>query len=242
VLRAGGVTDKGRVRPINEDCFAANDSLRLCVVADGMGGHNAGEVAARLAVDAIVDCVSTAASAADAARVLRTAIYLANVQVVEASDASEELVGMGTTVVAALVAGDRLAVGHVGDSRLYVSAHGQLRQLTHDDSWTAQVLAHDPAADPAALRHHPMRNALTNVVGAGSTTDIHVVEETLSGGEVLLLCTDGVHNMLDAGRLQQLLIEDLEPAEIAANIVRAALLRGSHDNCTAVVARYIKDC
>ena len=241
MLRAGGVSDKGRVRPTNEDCFAVDDGRRLCVVADGMGGHNAGEVAARLAVDAVVADIFGAASITDAGGALRTAIHLANARVLEASAASHELAGMGTTIVAALMAGDRLAVGHVGDSRLYVSARGQLRQLTDDDSWTVRVLAREPGVDPAALRHHPLRNVLTNVVGARSTAEVHVVEETLCGGEVLLLCTDGVHDMLDARRLQQLLSEDLEPAEMAANIVRAALVQGSHDNCTAVVARYTKD-
>lgn len=256
MLRAYGVTDRGRIRPTNEDCFAVDEALCLCVVADGVGGQNAGEVASRIAVDAIVDFVAdarsehgrlaealhpfgTQPSLSDAGNLLRTAIHLANMQILEAAGTSAQCAGMGTTIVAALAIDDRLAVGHVGDSRLYLSMDGRLTQLTHDDSWMADVLAHDPAVDAAALRHHPMRNALTNVVGAHPQTDVHVVERTLIGGEVLLLSTDGVHGVLDDRRLEQLLEAGLDPADLAASVVQAALGRGSRDNCTAVVARYL---
>ena len=100
------------------------------------------------------------------------------------------------------------------------------------------MLAHDPGADLAVLQHHPMRNALTNVVGAKARTDVHVAEQALAGGELLLLSTDGVHGVLDERRLEQILREDEDPPAIARGVVRAALARGSRDNCTAVVARY----
>lgn len=262
MLRASGVSDKGRVRPTNEDCFAVNESLRLCVVADGMGGHNAGEVAARLAVDAVSDFVAgatldralgrptqhpfgTEPSLSDAGNLLRTAIHLANMQILESAGTSDRLAGMGTTIVAALVDGDCLAVGHVGDSRAYIlpgARQGRgpegdrLMRLTDDDSWMANVLAQDPGADPVALLRHPMRNALTNVVGARPRTDVHVVEERLVGGEVLLLSTDGVHGVLEDHHLRGFLGPRLDPAQMAQNVVRAALANGSRDNCTAVVA------
>jgi serine/threonine protein phosphatase PrpC len=249
VLVAFGATDKGRVRPINEDCFAIEEALGLCVIADGMGGHNAGEVAARLAVDAVVDVVKE--WTADAVHpfgldptlsgegnVLRTAILLANAEILERATTAEHYAGMGTTVVATRVTGGRLAVAHVGDSRLYLFAGHTLRQVTRDDSWVATVLATDPKADPLLLRHHPMRNALTNVVGGRPRTEVHVVEEPLAGGELLLLTTDGVHGVLDDERLEQLMQEDENPRELAERIVSAALTRGSRDNCTAIVARY----
>ena len=189
MLRAYGVTDKGRVRPINEDCWAFDETRNLCVVADGMGGHNAGEVAARIAVDTVVRFLASDSTAAAhwpfgydpslsfAGNRLRTAIHLAHVQVLQAAVTSNRYSGMGTTIVAAFVDGNRLSVAHVGDSRLYLLAGDHIRQLTHDDSWMASMLAEDPAADVAALEHHPMRNALTNVVGASRRTDVHVVEE-----------------------------------------------------------------
>jgi serine/threonine protein phosphatase PrpC len=250
MLQAYGISDKGRVRPTNEDCFAADEALRLCVVADGMGGHNAGEVAARIAVDAVVELVRDGADGwpfgvdpglSDAGNLLRTAIYLANLRILETAIGAEEYEGMGTTIVAALVAGDRLSVGHVGDSRFYLFANGRLRQLTQDDSWVATMLAHDPDVDPNVLEQHPLRNALTNVVGTRSHTQVHIVEETLSGAELLLLTTDGVHGVLDDRRLEQLLGEGNELPQTAAAILDAALARGSRDNCTAIVARYLSD-
>jgi serine/threonine protein phosphatase PrpC len=111
--------------------------------------------------------------------------------------------------------------------------------VSEDDSWLVSMLAHDPTADPLLLEHHPMRNALTNVVGARAKTEVHVAEETLAGGELLLLSTDGVHGVLDDRRIERLLLEDEDPRAIAHGVIKAALARGSRDNCTAVVARYL---
>jgi protein phosphatase len=161
-------------------------------------------------------------------------------QVLETAITSQRYSGMGTTIVASLVEGNRLSVGHVGDSRLYVLANDRLRQVTHDDSWMASMLAHNPSVDVARFEQHPMRNALTNVVGSKRRTDVHVVEETLQGGELLLLTTDGVHGVLDDARLEQVIL-DSSDEDTAASLVTAALARGSRDNCTAVVARYLPE-
>lgn len=259
MLRAHGVTDKGRVRQTNEDCFVINEGLQLCVVADGMGGHNAGEVAARIAVDAVVEYVRDTTHASSppeeagawpfgfeptlskAGNLLRTAIQVANMQILEAAVGAEEYSGMGTTIVAALVDGPTLSVAHVGDSRLYLFADDRLRRLTLDDSWVASVLAQDPGVDPAMLQHHPMRNALTNAVGARAGAAVHVAEETLHGGELIAMTTDGVHGVLDDPRIERLLAEGWDPAALATNLVRSALARGSRDNCTAIVAQYLPD-
>jgi PPM family protein phosphatase len=250
VLVAYGITDTGRVRPTNEDCFAILEDAGLCVIADGMGGHNAGEVASRLAVEKVVEVVTQHAleggphpfgedpGLSAEGNLLRTAILLANAHVLETATTSEQYAGMGTTVVTTLAIRGRLTVAHVGDSRLYVCADGRLRQVTSDDSWVATVLASDPKADPVLLQHHPMRNALTNVVGARSHTDVHVVEESLAGGELLLLTTDGVHGVLDDEQIERLMREADGPHELADRVLAAALARGSRDNCTAIVARY----
>lgn len=264
-LRAYGFTDKGRIRPTNEDCFAIREDLGLCVIADGLGGHNAGEIAARLAVDAVVDYVDEhhercgdggltgrgghqsdlwpfgfdPSFSADG-NLLRTAVHAADLQIRETAIASKDCAGMGTTIVAVRVASGRLSVAHAGDSRLYLLAGGTLRQVTQDDSWIAAMLADDPDADPDMLALHPMRNTLTNVVGAQSRTEVHVVEHMLAGGELLLLSTDGVHGVLDGRRIEEMVREEEEPRAIAHAIVSSALTRGSRDNCTAVVARCVK--
>jgi serine/threonine protein phosphatase PrpC len=246
VLRAVGVTDKGRIRPTNEDCFAVREDLALCVIADGMGGHNAGEVASRLAVDAVVETCATVPdewpfgyddSLSAAGNLLRTAVHRANVSILETAITSDSYTGMGTTLVAARVTDGRLVVAHAGDSRLYLLADGHLRQVTHDDSWIATVLDHDPGADPDVLMHHPMRNALTNVVGAGTRTEVHVVEQPVASGDLLLLTTDGVHGVMDDGQLERLLVGGGGLEAIAVNMIAAALARGSRDNCTAIVGR-----
>jgi PPM family protein phosphatase len=256
VLRAFGFSDKGRIRPINEDCFAVREDLGLCVIADGIGGHNAGEVAAQLAVDAVVEVVGHPArwsaslagettpwpfgydpSLSVDGNLLRTAVHVASIQVLEAAS-TDELAGMGTTIVAVRVAGGRLSVAHAGDSRLYVLAGDRLSQITQDDSWIAAMLAGDPDADRERLQHHPMRNALTNVIGARSRTTVHVAEHALGGGERLLLSTDGVHGVIDGARLERVMRAGEDPPTIARKLIGEALACGSRDNCTAVVAEY----
>lgn len=260
MLRAYGVTDKGGVRQTNEDCFGFDLPLRLCVVADGMGGHNAGEVASRMAVDAVIEHVRDALlpsksnleetgtwpfgyepKLSRSGNLLRTAVHIANVQILETAVTTEQYSGMGTTIVAAMMDGTTLSVAHVGDSRLYLYANDTLRQLTSDDSWVAAVLAEDPEVDPVLLQHHPMRNALTSAVGARPAAEVHVVEETLRGGEFIALTTDGVHGVLDDQRIRKVLSEGWDAAAMATNLVRAALARGSRDNCTAIVAQYVAD-
>jgi PPM family protein phosphatase len=251
VLLAHGATDKGRVRPINQDYWAFEPSRGLCVVADGMGGHRAGEVAARLAVDTIVSFVKESdgvewpfgfdPSLSNVGNRLRTAVHLAHMHVLERAVTSDEYAGMGTTIVASVVDGDRLSVAHAGDSRLYLCSGGRLRQVTHDDSWLAAMLAHDPEAR-GRYADHPMRGALTNVIGARRRTDVHVVEETLRGGEVLVLTTDGVHAVLDKEDLEHAVLNgSSDVRELAENLLAAALARGSQDDCTALIARYLRD-
>ena len=264
VLKAWGISDKGAVRPTNQDRFAIDEELRLCVIADGMGGHNAGEVAADAAVAAVLEVVrhrqrtrqahTMAASCtspcrafgvdpalSDAGNLLRAAIHLANMQVLEQAGRSSAYTGMGTTIVAALAVDGLLSVGHVGDSRPYRLTGGRLRQLTGDDSWIANVMANDPRANVSLLEYHPMRHVLTNVVGSGPRTEVHVFEEPLAAGDRLLLTTDGVHGVLDVRRLEQLVADPDDLAAAPSDILRAAIARGSRDNCTAIVAQYLPD-
>jgi protein phosphatase len=240
VIRAFGYSDQGRFRPTNQDCFALDEDAGLCVVADGLGGHNAGDVAARITVDTIVEAIGggggPALDARSDAELLRSAIELARDRIRDAAFVDPRCAGMATTVVAARISGGRLSVAHAGDSRVYLLARGHLSQLTQDDSWEAARFGDDPDADALALTHHLMRHALTNAVGAMIDTTVHVVEVAVEAGDVVLLVTDGVHEVMDDWRLEQLLLEDDDPKTIAANVIRSARNRGSQDNCTAVVA------
>jgi protein phosphatase len=252
MIEACGVSEAGPVRTNNEDRYLADEELSLCVVADGMGGHAAGEVASRLAVEAIENFVRRSQELGDfswpcgidptlsyAGNRLRTAIYLANRRVFRAAEGHDDYTGMGTTVVCALVNGGSLVIGHVGDSRLYTLVGGVLTPQTRDDTWAASIL---PATmDAQQLRAHPMRNVLTNVLGAREQTEVHVTERDLRDGEKLLLCSDGIHGVLEDTELCALLSQDAAVAAIARSIVDAAIAGGTRDNVTAVVAAYRTD-
>jgi serine/threonine protein phosphatase PrpC len=241
---AFGISERGHVRKTNEDAVLADDELQLFVVADGMGGHRAGEVASRLAVEAVEGFIRRSAEGGefswpygirpswsfDANR-LHTAIHLANRRVFRAAESHDDYTGMGTTVVTALLNSTHIVVGHVGDSRLYRSVSGALERLTEDDSWLATVLGQD---DGQAHAGNPMRHVLTNVLGAREQTDIHIREVPRRPGERLLLCSDGVHAALADDVIARCLTESaLEDA--ARALVTAALDAGSRDNVSAVV-------
>ena len=247
-LSAYGATHPGR-RASNEDSLLVEPSLGLFVVADGMGGHKAGEVASRIAVDAIREFIEESGSpditwpygldrelSMDANR-LRTAVRVANERVLEASEKRSDYTGMGTTVVAVLAAADRLVFVGVGDSRVYLWKRGQVEQLTQDDSWVATVLAREPGMTESALAQHPMRHVLTSVVGARADTEPHVEERPFAEGDVLLLCSDGLHGALMPGDIASVLGSDRSIAEIPQVLVEDALARGASDNVTAVVIR-----
>jgi protein phosphatase len=249
MIEASGVSAAGPVRSNNEDRFLADEELALCVVADGMGGHAAGEVASRLAVEAIENFIRRSQEPGDfswpcgidptlsfTGNRLRTAIYLANRRVFRAAEGHDDYTGMGTTIVCSLLNGASLAIGHVGDSRLYVLSNGVLTAQTRDDTWAATVLA--GTLDAEQLQTHPMRNVLTNVLGAREQTEIHVAERELRDGEMLLLCSDGVHTMVDEAALCAILSRDVPLTAIAQAVVDAAIARGTRDNVTALVARY----
>ena len=251
MIRAFGVSDAGSVRKNNEDKFVSSPEIGLFAVADGMGGHKAGEVAAQLAVDAIAGFISRSANDYDVTwpygiddalsfdgNRLRTSIFLANRKVFRAAESSDDYGGMGTTIVGLLITGNHAAIGSVGDSRVYMLAAGNFEQITTDDSWAATILAQDPKMRPEDVANHPMRNVLTNVLGGRPAVEVHVHERVLTGGEVLLLSSDGIHGVLSHDQLRAVLENTPEPEVAAATILQMALDAGSRDNVTALVVRY----
>lgn len=252
VLEACGLSDIGPVRKTNEDSFIADEDLQLFVVADGMGGHSAGEIASSLAVETIIGFIRRSGEETEfswpygvdskltfGGNRLRTAIHLANRRVFRAAEKHDEYTGMGTTVVGALITGNRLAVAHAGDSRVYLFADGLLTQLTTDDTWMATILGGQSGASVPAT--HPMRHVLTNVLGARDHAEVHVQEYELQGGEMILLCSDGLHNVIDDQTIADLVAGDTVPANIVPRLIDTALANGGRDNITAVLVRYEGD-
>lgn len=245
------VSDAGPVRKNNEDSCAVESDVQVYVVADGMGGHSAGEVASRLAVEALVGFMRRSHEDTDVSwpygidptlslhsNRLRTAINLANRRVFRAAESHDDYTGMGTTVVAALVTGSRLIVGNVGDSRLYLLTAKGLTQITQDDTWAATMMKQSGGADAALLAHHPMRHVLTNVLGAREQTEVHMFEQDLAPGDTVLICSDGLHGALDDAALEASLRGATDVRAAAEQLVQAAIDRGTRDNITALVIRY----
>lgn len=231
---------------MNQDHYGSWPDLGLFVVADGMGGHNAGEVASHLAVEAIRAFIAESATASDITwpfglevknsietNRLTTAVRLANRKIYNEGSRSADLSGMGTTVVAVLVVGDRITLASVGDSRIYRLRQGALEQLTKDDTWLASVLGEQQAED--ADPQHPLRHVLTSVVGTRDDVKPGSREEQLVAGDRFVLCTDGVHGKLDSALLTNLLAAAASAAEGAATLVDEAITRGTSDNATALV-------
>jgi len=244
-LTVGSRTDVGP-RKMNQDYLGSWPDLGLFVVADGMGGHNAGEVASHLAVETIRAFIAESAVTADItwpfgletknsidANRLTTAVRLANRKIYHEGTKSPDLNGMGTTVVAALVAGDRITLVSVGDSRIYRMRHGSLEQMTKDDTWLASVLGEKQAED--ADPQHPLRHVLTSVVGTKDDVKPASREEQLVAGDRFVLCSDGVHGKLDTAALTTLLATASSAADGAATLVNEAITRGTSDNATALV-------
>jgi serine/threonine protein phosphatase PrpC len=244
-LTVGSRTDVGP-RKMNQDHLGWWPELGLYVVADGMGGHNAGEVASHLAVETIRSFIAESSGVPDITwpfgielkysidmNRLTTAVRLANRKIYNEGTKSPELSGMGTTVVAALVVGDRLLLASVGDSRIYRLRQGELEQLTKDDTWLASVLGEKEAED--ADQSHPLRHVLTSVVGTKDDVKPGSREELLKAGDTFVLCTDGVHGKLDSASLTSVLARATTAADHAANLVNEAITRGTTDNATAMV-------
>jgi protein phosphatase len=250
MLTAYGVTHPGKVRPGNEDALHWDVEAGLFLVADGMGGHQAGEIASHMAIDAIKGFLEASRSDRDLTwpygfnpalsfngNRLVTAVRLANRRVYQAGEEQPDYSGMGTTIVAAVVEQRQISFCGVGDSRLYLCNGDRLEQLTHDDSWVATVLANEPGVDEASLAHHPMRHVLTNVVGARDDTEVEVIERQLQDGDTLLLCSDGLYGMLDDTALQHILSQRVSVEQLAEQLIGAALEKTASDNITALVVR-----
>jgi protein phosphatase len=248
MIEAYGLSDPGRKRRNNEDAFGTDPVVGLAVVCDGMGGHQSGEVASALAVEALGEFVARAHRDADltwpfgldaersfAANCLNTGIKLANRRVFREAALRDSLAGMGTTLVAVLVREDRLTYAGVGDSRAYLLRGDRLRQLTRDDSWVEAAVSQRLIA-PRERDSHPFRHVLTKAIGLQEDVEFEIAEEPLEDGDRVLLCSDGLHSVVPESEIREVIdAHDRDLRDACVALVAAANAGGGPDNVTVVL-------
>jgi protein phosphatase len=245
-VKACGLSDVGLTRVHNEDYFEIDPEHKLYIVADGMGGHSHGEVAAQLAVNSIRDFIHKTADKDTTwpfgmdnrlerhTNLLKMAIRIAHDSVLRAISKDGSLYGMGTTVVGFLLGGNVAAVAHVGDSRAYRLRAGRLDQLTQDHTWVnEQVVAGFLSKEQA--RSHPLKNVVTRALGGESDVLVDVREIEVRPGDIYLLCSDGLTGMLSDADIRDRLGSNGSLHEICRRLVNDSNARGGIDNVTVVV-------
>jgi serine/threonine protein phosphatase PrpC len=246
-LTAFGLTHVGRQRQHNEDAFLVEDDARLFLVADGMGGHAAGEIASRIAVDSISEFIlhtkeddGTWPHAYDehfkrSTNRLMAAVRMANTRVLEAMRKDARLRGMGTTVVACLADDVTVSVAHVGDSRAYLMRDGQLMRITNDHSWVFEQVQAGMLTEAEAEKH-PLRNVITRALGGALQVTPDASEIDARAGDVFLLCSDGLTGMVPESEILRVVTANRADLRKACQeLIDAANERGGLDNVTAVL-------
>jgi PPM family protein phosphatase len=248
-VKAYGLTHVGRQRQHNEDAFLVEDEARLFLVADGMGGHAAGEIASRIAVDSISEFIvhtkeddGTWPHAYDehyrrSTNRLMAALRMANTRVLEAMRKDARLRGMGTTVVAAMEDEGTVSVAHVGDSRAYLIRAGHLSRITNDHSWVFEQVQAGMLTEAEAEKH-PLRNVITRALGGALQVTPDASEIEARPGDVVLLCSDGLTGMVPESEILRIVTANESNLEQACRqLIDAANERGGLDNVTAVLVR-----
>ena len=247
-VKAYGLTHVGRQRQHNEDSFLVEDEARLFLVADGMGGHAAGEIASRIAVDSISEFIvhtkeddGTWPHAYDehfrrTTNRLMAAVRMANTRVLEAMRKDARLRGMGTTVVACMADESMMSFAHVGDSRAYLIRDKQLSRITNDHSWVFEQVQAGMLTEAEAEKH-PLRNVITRALGGALQVTPDASEVEIRSGDVYLLCSDGLTGMVPEEEILRI-VSDNEKLEDACQVlIDKANEKGGLDNVTAILVK-----
>lgn len=238
MIKTFSVTNIGKRRKLNQDFVYTSEEPvghlpNLFVVADGMGGHKAGDYASKLAVTTMVEEIAGSDETIPE-KLLGRAIETANGKVRESAEKMPELEGMGTTVVAASCDGETLSVANVGDSRLYIIGGHEIRQITRDHSWVEEMVRRGGLGRDEA-RNHPDKNIITRAVGAEDTVKADFFSVKLKEGDLILMCTDGLTNMLEDEEIRMILDGARDIVEKAEELVRRANENGGMDNISVIL-------
>ena len=230
-----GLTDQGMVRKQNEDCFFVDEKNGVFFVADGMGGHNGGKMASQMSADITKEYVNEhIPTDENVSLLLEEAIQKANSDIYHKAKKERAYNGMGTTVEACALKSDKLFSFHVGDSRLYRLRAGKLVQLTTDHSYV-EVLVQNGNITRKEARSHPNRNVITRAVGTDPSVEIDRAEFSVKTGDVYLICTDGLTEMLDDRAIKKIILLDLPLKERVEKLIETANEKGGTDNVTALM-------
>jgi len=240
MLKVAYKTDQGLVRSVNEDRVVVTSGPAgesVAIVADGMGGHQAGDTASQLTIELMLQSLerlSPEMTDGEKESLLLEAIRTANAKVYEIASSKEHYRGMGTTVTAALASDQRIIIGHIGDSRAYFINHNEYRQITEDHTLVNELLKTGQiTADEAAV--HPRRNVLMRALGTDAYVEVDVVTVPWNRGDVLLLCSDGLSNMVPIHTLVSIVRGEGSLEEKVERMVQNALDSGGDDNITVVL-------
>lgn len=228
-----GKTDKGLVRKENEDAFCIEKDLGLLAIADGMGGHASGEVASKMAIEILSDSLKKEGEPLPER--LESGVKLANKMIYEASRSQSQLNGMGTTLTAVQLDGKRLSIAHVGDSRAYLIRGGVIEQLTDDHTIVSEQVARGMITREEAARSD-MRNILSKALGIAPEVDVDMEELTVSEGDQLVLCSDGLSELISDDEILSEVQSSKRPEIVCDELVNLAIQRGGEDNITVIVA------
>ena len=231
-----GRTDVGLVRTNNEDRFLIAEDLGLALVADGMGGAACGEVAAQMTAECVAEMLRVP-SADGAVSAMEAAIAEANRRVWLHARNTHECNGMGTTIVAACWRGSRLAIANVGDSRAYLLRHGELTQLSYDQSLVNE-LRHNLGLTDEQIKRYANRNVLTQAIGTSENVAIRTNEIDFVPGDVVLLCSDGLHGIVDDAAILEILMQPVVMDLQITHLIDAAKRAGANDNVTVAIIRH----
>jgi len=233
-MKYGARTDIGKIREINEDAYIANG--KLFAVADGMGGHNAGEIASSLALEVLSKNINLEK---DPKKNLSSNIRKANKAVYRESLSDPKKHGMGTTLTVLIPKNDKVYIGHIGDSRVYLLRNLELTQLTEDHSLVAQMVK-EGSLTTGEAKLHPLRSVITRALGAKAVAEPDVFALSIKNGDKLLLATDGLTSMLADSEILKILIQDREPQSLCDLLVEAANKEGGSDNITVILIEFDK--
>lgn len=237
VMKTFSITDVGQKRNMNQDYVYTSENPvgnlpNLFVVADGMGGHNAGDFASKYTVKQLVKLIESSQET-NPVKIMRQSIELANMQLLQKANENSELMGMGTTLVAATIVKEYIYIANIGDSRLYIINSG-IRQITKDHSLVEEMIRLGEI-DREDAKNHPDKNIITRAIGAAEEVSVDFFEMKLEKDDTVLMCSDGLTNMIDDDEICQIIKNQKTPEQKAQKLVETANNNGGKDNIAVII-------